>query len=137
MRRAETTARALTRSGRLSCSLAILVTQGVRDLLVQNLADGQCLNLATFLAPEPINFEKCVAGEFEADEIAEHSFFAHHDGFKGIEIESRSIYVAPVEVINLPSFFRSCAQKSVSPASCACMRLLTLKTPLMTAVGTT
>src|SRR5438128_2649228 len=46
-------------------------------------------------------------------------------------------HFASSDAMKLPNFLRSCDQKIVNPASCACSKLITLKTPRMTAVGTT
>src|SRR6266850_4337977 len=62
------------------------LTQVMRDLLVQNLADGQCLNLTSFLSPKTIDLKKCIACELKADEVTEHALFAHQDGLESVDV---------------------------------------------------
>ncbi len=48
--------------------------------------------LAPFFASKPVNVKEGIAGELEADEVTEHSFFAHHDGFEGVNVgEARDV----------------------------------------------
>ena len=48
--------------------------------------------LAPFFASKPVNVKEGIAGELEADEVTEHSFFAHHDGFEGVDGNSEGCF---------------------------------------------
>src|ERR1017187_3007838 len=70
---------------------AINLCQFLRNLLVENFADGERFDGSALFALETINFKHGIASKFKADEIAKLPIFTKHHGFKCVNVRAANL----------------------------------------------